>query len=399
MALELELSFDELTGDALDSSGNGRTLTISTGNFSGRVAGLHSTSGFQQTSTGTTIGPTLGTALQTASRTTMFWLRVNASGTYWIDEYYNAANDTGVWGLLYLSGTLRWRVKNAANTPFDITITPDDGVWHHIAAVFDGAKLWVYRDGTLVNAGGTAVSGGLMTADTFRFMESTGSAATIEDFRHYSTALTQSEISTLMALPAGTAPADAGTLDGSFTSVTAAMSGQSVPADPGTLVGSFSSTSASMTANGIADGVLSGSFSSPSAAIAVTATAEVTVQGTFAAPTTVIAGSGTAVGQISGSFASVSADLTGGTPAPDGAALSGQFAATGATFSARSGVDVSMIGTFSIPAFTVTGGVRQPDRDILFIIGPGGRPATSIAAGPPRISVAQDDFQRTEIGA
>jgi hypothetical protein len=354
MALELELSFDEASGDALDSSGNGRNLVISSANFGSRVAGLYGTSAFQQLSTATTIGPTLSAGMQTASRTTMFWLRVNASGTYWIDEYYNAANDTGVWGLLYLSGVLRWRAKNVSNTPTDITITPDNGVWHHIAAVFDGAKLWIYRDGVLVNTGGTAISGGLMSADTFRFMESAGSAATIEDFRHYSSALTQPEIAALMATPAGAAPTDSGTLTGSFSSPTAALA-----------------------ANGSVDALLAGSFSSPTTAYDGSATAEVTLDGTFTAPTF---------------------SLEGSSVSPNTGGLNGSFAAPDATFSARSSVDVSMIGTFSIPVFTGSGGVPIPDRDILVTIGPGERPATSIAAGPSRVNVAQSDLQRTEIG-
>jgi hypothetical protein len=353
MALELELSFDEVSGNALDSSGNGRDLDMSGGNFGFRTTGLYGTNAFQQSATGLTAGPTMVSALQTPSRTTMFWLRVNAGGTYWIDEYYNAANDTGAWGLLYLSGALRWRVKDPSNNPYDVMLTPDPGVWHHICAVFDGTKLWVYRDGTLVNTGGTTVSGGIMSADAFRFAESAGSQATIEDFRHYSSALTQPEIATLMTIPAGTSPADEATLSGSF-----------------------SSPAASLTANGSAGGPLSGSFSAPSVSGTVAATAEVTAGGTFAAPVTALSG------RVS-----------------DAVALAGSFASPSATFSARSSVGVSMIGTFSIPAFTGSGGVVIPDRDILVTIRPGESSLTSIAAGPERTSVTVGDFKRTEIGA
>jgi hypothetical protein len=222
MAQLLAWNFDEASGDAADYSGNGRTVTISSGNLTGRVAG-HTSTGLQQTTSGISLGPSL-TGLQTSARTVMFWLKVNAAWSGWLLEFYRstalaAPNDTGVWGLLYLSGTMRWRAKNSSNTATDITIAPDTGVWHHIAVTFTGTTLTVYRDGTLLSTG--TVSGGLWAsgADTFRVAESVGTAAVIDDVRMYDTALDAATIGTLMNTPVSGSSAFTGSvaLSGSGT--------------------------------------------------------------------------------------------------------------------------------------------------------------------------------------
>lgn len=147
------------------------------------------------------------------------------------------------------------------------------------------------------------------------------------------------------------------------------------------------------------EGTLAGSFSPPAASIDVTASAEVTVGGTFAAPATAMDATATAEVTLGGTFAVPTLSAAGDSVPADPGTVDGSFSAPSATFSARSGVNVSILGTFSIPAFTGTGGVPIPSRDILVTIGPGDRPATSIAAGPSRVSVAASTIQRTEIGA
>jgi hypothetical protein len=350
----LELGFDEASGNALDSSGHGRDLTI-TGNLIRTADGDgHTGKGLTQNVAAASVGPSI-VGLQTTSRTWMAWIKFNASVTAWVMEYYATAEDTGAWGLLDLSGTIRFRAKNASNTVFESTaITRNAGVWQHIAATHDGANLKTYVNGTLLST--TPMAFAVKTADTFRVLDQTGSQVVIDDARLFGTALTQAEIATLMSTPVGGAPP-------------------------------------------INVGALDGSFSSPVASATARATAEVTVDGTFAAPVTAIDVRGATNAVLAGSFASPAFSSSGDSTSPNVGGLNGSFASPGATLSARSSVDVSMIGTFSIPAFTGTGGVPIPSRDILVTIGPGDRPATSIAAGPSRVSVAASTIQRTEIGA
>jgi hypothetical protein len=374
MALELELSYDEASGAALDSSGHGRDLTIAGNLLRTADGGGHTGRGLTQNAAESSAGPAI-TGLQTTSRTWMAWIKFNTSVTAWVMEFYASAEDTGVWGLLDLGGTIRFRAKNASNTIFESTaIARNVGVWQHIAATHDGANLKVYVNGTLLST--TAMAFAVKTADVFRILDQTGSQVTIDDSRLFSTALTESEIATWMATPAGAAPAN-----------------------QGTLTGSFSSPTASLAANGSVPAVLSGSFSSPAASMTVTAASEVTVEGTFAAPVTAIAADASAAAALAGSFAAPTFSSQGSSVPPNSGGVNGSFASPSATFSVRSSIDVSMIGTFSIPAFTGSGGVPMPDRDILVTIRPGDSSTTSIAAGPERTSVTAGDFRRTEIGA
>lgn len=209
MTQQLAVHADEASGNALDVSGNGRDITVSSGNFIQRAAGKHGT-GLQQISTAASAGPAIAPFL-TASRTVMFDVKITSSFTGWICEHYRSTsmgspNDTGIWGLLYLSGTLRWRAKNASNAVTDITIAPDLGVMHNIAATFSGTTLTIYRDGVLLNTG--TVTGGLWAsgADTFRIFDTVGTAAVIDNLRMYDTALTGPEVAAL-AGTAVTAPA------------------------------------------------------------------------------------------------------------------------------------------------------------------------------------------------
>lgn len=190
---------------AIDVSGNNRSLLVTAGNNVGRVAG-NTGSGLQQTAVDITVGPD-PVPLQTPQLTVALWLRINAAFSGWITEFYRstlqaAPNDTGLFGILCLPAP-RWRAKNPSNVPTDITFPDDAGNWHHIAAVFDGVSLFLYRDAALVNAGGTAIAGGIWAgADVFRVFDQAGTSATIDDLQIFQTALSQPEIAALMASPA-----------------------------------------------------------------------------------------------------------------------------------------------------------------------------------------------------
>jgi hypothetical protein len=375
MAKLLEWSFDEASGVAVDHSGNGRDLTISGNTARTLDTEGHTLKGLTQSAATITTGPSL-TGLQTTARTVMFWIRITTSITGWVMEFHRSAEDTGVWGLLYLSGTLRFRAKNSSNTVFDSpSIAPDFGNWHHLAATHDGANLRVYRDGVLAST--TAMAFAVWDAQNFRVLDQTGSAIRIDDPRYFDSALSQSEIATWMATPAG-ASVNQGTLAGSFSSPTADITGGSIPSDPG---------------------AIDGAFSSPAIDLNATATAQVTVDGTFAAPVTALDTESTASAELAGDFASPTFSSEGSSAGLNTAELAGDFAAPTVAASGNASTDVSMIGTFSIPVFAGSGGVPIPDRDILVTIRPGDSSTTSIAAGPERISVTAGDFRRTEIGA
>jgi hypothetical protein len=389
-------NFDEASGTTvLDRTGNGHDLTIS-------GIGVRTASGNGQTLKGLTAsgggqmnGPTPNYN-QTAQRTIMASVRNTSAIIGHVLECYVSGLDSSAWSILFLSGQIHIQARNSSGfARASATWTPSS-TWRHIAGTYDGTNIRLYIDGVL--AATTALTAPLRTdADAFRVLDNSDSVTTIDNVRIYTTALTGPEILALSTTPVPDAP----------------------PANQGTLVASFSSPTGDLSANGSADGVLTGSFSSPIAAIDVAATAEVTVEGTFAAPVTAFDVRGLANAELTGDFSSPTSEYSGagigtavlagdfsspmaelvGTVAPEGSTLFGSFSSPSAEMLARAWVNVSILGTFSIPVLTATGGVPIPNRDILFTIGPGERPATSIEAGPATIVVAQGNFQRTKIGA
>lgn len=73
------------------------------------------------------------------------------------------------------------------------------GVWYHLAAVYDGAKMYIYINGSEDNS--TTQTGSFTANDTFRVGSSSGGArfpsAWIDDVRCYKRALTPTEVSAL----------------------------------------------------------------------------------------------------------------------------------------------------------------------------------------------------------
>jgi hypothetical protein len=203
-------SFDEASGEVIDHSGGGRSFSL-TGNTV-RTLDTEGHTGRALTQIAGDVQPIPSlVSLQTPQRTWMAWIRATASFTGWFMEFHRSAEDTGVWGLLYLSGSLNWRCKNSSNTVFQSTgIPPDFGNWHHIAATHDGANLRTYRDGVLIST--TAVPHAIWTADGFRMLDQVGSAARMDDVRGFDVALTAEEIQAWMALPADQMPAQGGRL-------------------------------------------------------------------------------------------------------------------------------------------------------------------------------------------
>jgi hypothetical protein len=193
-------TFDEASGPVLDHSGNSRDLTLN-----GTAA--RSSGKLIQTSAGTvTTGPDV-TAFETSVRTWMLKLTVTGAANCWAMEFYRTANDTGVMGLLLLSGNLHFRIKNPSNSVFSsATIPQDTGNEHHIAATYDETgTLRVYRDGVLLGSP-VPVTGGIWDADVLRVLDNAGGVFRIDDVRLFNGALTQEEIDAWRVLPADQFP-------------------------------------------------------------------------------------------------------------------------------------------------------------------------------------------------
>lgn len=208
MSLELALKFNERNGSVVDHSGNNRgfalvTNTVRNSAGSGYTYGGSdaNSSGLTQTSAVIQTGPASMTPFNTTGRTIEVWAKAPGANPSWMLEFYNAANDTGAWGWLILSGTWNFRAKNAANTVFQsAALTQDTANFHHYAATHDGTTMKVYRDGVQV---GTDISmpSAVMTADAIRVFDLSGSTNIIDEVRIYSHVLTGAQIATDMVTP------------------------------------------------------------------------------------------------------------------------------------------------------------------------------------------------------
>lgn len=216
MSLVLELGMDEASGDLLDTSGNGHNITLTTGTTrsaagSGYTYGgtLPNSKGLIQTSSAIQLAFNGAmTPFNTTSRTVMFWGKIPGANPSWVLEYYrNPSDDTGVFGWLLLSGTFRFRAKDAVGGLYERNLTSAPTVFHHYAATHDGTNLKVYVDGVQVGAN-VSMPVAVWGADAIRvFDQFSTSGGGIDDVRIFNTALTSTEINTWMTTPVGAAAA------------------------------------------------------------------------------------------------------------------------------------------------------------------------------------------------
>lgn len=197
MTLLAAYNFDEASGNVLDVTGNGHDFAIS-GNTV-RTASGHTNGGLTQTATATAAGPS-PTGLQGTSRTWMTWIKFTAAVSGWILEFHVSSANTGAWGLLDISGTLRFRAKDSSNNVYESTaINRNLGTWQHIAATHDGANLKLYINGVLQST--TPMATAVWTADVLNVLDQTGSNVIIDDTRFYDAALDAATITSLMNTP------------------------------------------------------------------------------------------------------------------------------------------------------------------------------------------------------
>jgi hypothetical protein len=202
-------NFNEASGAVLDYQGaSSFTLsanTVRTADGGGR-SGLSGDRGLTQTTEARQLVPM---PVQSSERTIACRIRQTAAITAgWAMEFNNADIDSGVFGLLWLSGSLRFRAKNPSNTPTEIfNAQLADSAWHDLVCSYDGATLRFFIDAVL---GSRSISFAgpiwVPTNPLFYMLDTTGSALTIDDARVLNTAITtEADAAALMAEPIGAA--------------------------------------------------------------------------------------------------------------------------------------------------------------------------------------------------
>lgn len=194
-------SFD--ASPCVDHSGQGHDITLS--GTATLAAGANGSALTQSPSSDTFTAFTLPPEFQTPERTWMATVKYLGSGEVgWVGEFYDSNADTGVWGLLALSGAVQFRAKDAGNTERHIDLTKP-AAFKTVTATYDGANLSVYTDGDLV---ATLAIPAIRAATHFRPMDfsSGGPTTTVDDMRLFNGALTLDEINAWRVLPADQFP-------------------------------------------------------------------------------------------------------------------------------------------------------------------------------------------------
>lgn len=207
----IALTFDEVSGDVVDHSGNGHNFPLSgSTNRTADGGGAHGkglTQAGAEAFVATGVDPT---TLRGASWSWMANVKTTAAFTGWIGEFFRASGvDTGVTGLLFLSSVFRFRVKDSSNAVYEITVPTVHNVFRNICATYNGATLTLYIDGT---AAGSVAVPNFWPATALRPLDGTGPSAVLDDFRIFDDALTPEEVAAWAALPADQAPAQGGRL-------------------------------------------------------------------------------------------------------------------------------------------------------------------------------------------
>lgn len=188
--------FNETSGTAADSSGNGLTATLGA---SDSYTGAKFGNGINNTGSGAGASLTYAASSSidfgsTSKPTIAFWYKSStASQTTRLLE----ATSTGGWGLEIISGTLQINSFNVGSASFGQTM-PSDGVWHHFTITFEGTNARMYKDGALVSTVvfSSAWSSGSKTLYILGDA-SFPTTATIDDLRIYNRPLSDGDVKLL----------------------------------------------------------------------------------------------------------------------------------------------------------------------------------------------------------
>jgi hypothetical protein len=204
--LELACNFDETGNTVLDSSGLNRNWSIAGTGLSRAIDG-NIRKVLQVTGGTIAAPPNIG---QSSHRTIMCSLKGVLSTAGWPVQWYNSSDDTGLWGILILSGQVHIQARNGSGIARASFASPSDWatVWHHITGTYDGTNIKLYIDGVLKAT--TPITEPLRTdgvLQLFGYSENNF----IDDLRIFNDALTDSQVAMYANIPVG-AEASAGFL-------------------------------------------------------------------------------------------------------------------------------------------------------------------------------------------
>jgi hypothetical protein len=204
--LELACNFDETGNTVLDSSGLNRNWSIA---GSGLTRAIDSNTRKVLQNTGSTVALPTNVG-QTSSRTIMCSLKGVLSAAGWPVQWYNSTDDTGVWGILILSGQVHIQARNAGGLVRASFAVPSDWstVWHHVCGTYDGTNVKLYLDGVLKAT--TPITAPLRTDGVLRLFGYSENDY-IDDLRIFNDALTDAQVAIYKNIPVG-AEASAGFL-------------------------------------------------------------------------------------------------------------------------------------------------------------------------------------------
>lgn len=210
MALLAAYAFDENTGTtAADASGNGHTLTFSSGTWAAGHTGAAI-----QSSVGSTDGATCPLSGPTAACTVMAWIKRTSSSTGATQPAVLLTGSGGGTEIAIFIQRSDYGTGNALQAnlrtggslqEIDNGSMPASGTWEHVALTYDGATLTLYRNS--VSAASGAASGSIDGSSSLAVAGQMGYGAAdviVDDIRIYDTALTLSQITTCMNTPVGT---------------------------------------------------------------------------------------------------------------------------------------------------------------------------------------------------
>lgn len=156
--------------------------------------------------------------------TVSVWVKVNEFDKSFQSIISKGTGEGWILSRSHSTGTVEFVCKGIKPQPYVVGKTSiDDGQWHHLAGVYDGAKLKLYVDGKLdgsKNAWGSIVTNdysiyiGDSSQDSGRFFD-----GLIDDVRIYNYALSEDEVKSLYEV-AATAPQPA---DGGVTGPSAGL--------------------------------------------------------------------------------------------------------------------------------------------------------------------------------
>lgn len=198
--LELACNFDETGNTVLDSSGLNRNWSIAgSGNGMTRAIDGNTRKVLQNIGPDAVFPPNIG---QTSHRTIMCSLKGALSTAGWPVQWFNSSEDTGLWGILILSGQVHIQARNASGIARASFAAPSDWstTWHHIAGTYDGTNIKLYIDGELKAT--TPITEPLRTDGVLQLF---GYSETnyIDDLRVFDGALSDSQVAMYRNIPVG----------------------------------------------------------------------------------------------------------------------------------------------------------------------------------------------------